>query len=176
MPGLVVGSRWDILAWNRAAEVLFGGLAALPEERRNVLWLIFGNPLLSGMIEDWPTQARAILAQFRLSWARHLHQPSFSDLIDELSAASPELAAWWAEHDVRPRLSRRRSYVHPTAGPLEIDLHVFRVHDGSELWQVVFAPVPGTGTRERLRRLIDEQSIGLLAILSLAPLMLAPLG
>jgi transcriptional regulator with XRE-family HTH domain len=166
MPAFVVGPRWDILVWNRAASLLLGDLDTMPEERRNVLWLVFDNPALVAMIEDWEDQARATLAQFRLSWARHLNQPRFAELVDTLSARSPELARWWAEHDVRPRLSRRRSYVHPLVGRLEIELHVFRVHDPAELWQVTFAPVPETGTAELLRQLVRQGCAGLRQVVS----------
>ena len=116
MPAFVVGPRWDILVWNRATSLLFGDLDVMSEEQRNVLWLVFSHSALAAMSEDWDVQARATLAQFRLSWARHLDQPRFVELVESLSAHSFQLAAWWAQHDVRPRLSRRRSYAHPIAG------------------------------------------------------------
>jgi transcriptional regulator with XRE-family HTH domain len=175
MPAFVVGPCWDVLVWNRATGVLFGDLDALPEERRNVLWLVFANQALAAMTKDWEEQARATLAQFRLSWARHLDQPRFVELVESLSAHSSQLAAWWAEHDVRPRPSRRRSYTHPVVGALELELHVFRVHDPAELWQVVFTPVPETGTAERFRQLLERNAPRLLTVLSAASSAIAPL-
>jgi transcriptional regulator with XRE-family HTH domain len=156
MPALVLGARWDILVWNPIASLLFGGLDALPPARRNILWLVFGTPSLRTMLDDWEAQAHETLAQFRLAWARHLDEPRFTELIDDLSAHSPELARWWAEHDVRHRLSRQRSYVHPTIGKLVLEMHVFRVYDPAELWLVTFAPLPGTGTAERLSGLVEQ--------------------
>ena len=127
------------------------------------------------MTEDWDVQARATLAQFRLSWARHLDQPRFVELVESLSAHSSQLAAWWAEHDVRPRPSRRRSYAHPIAGRIEFELHVSRVHDPAELWQVVFTPVPETGTADRLRQLLERIAPRLLAVVSTASSAVVPL-
>jgi hypothetical protein len=51
------------------------------------------------------------------------------------------------------------------AGRLEMELLISRVHDAAELWQVVFAPIPDTGTHARLRRLLEGGQSGLLAVL-----------
>src|ERR687889_574740 len=40
-PAWVFGERWDILAWNRAASVIHGDLAALQGVERNVLYQLF---------------------------------------------------------------------------------------------------------------------------------------
>ncbi len=42
-PALVLDPRADPLAWNAAAEELFGGLARRPAGERNLLWLLFGG-------------------------------------------------------------------------------------------------------------------------------------
>jgi len=174
MPAFVVGPRWDILVWNRATSVLFGDLDAVPDSRRNVLWLLFDAPGLVATSDDWESQAHAALAQFRLSWARHLEQPQFTALIDDLSAHSPLVARWWAEHDVRARLSRHRAYVHPVIGRLEVERHVFRVHDAAELWQITYTPTSGTGTAERLRALLNGGTSRAIVGLSAASSALAP--
>jgi transcriptional regulator with XRE-family HTH domain len=159
VPAFVLGPRWDILVWNQAASSLFGDLGRLPAGRRNVLWLVFGTPVVAQMVGDWEPQARATLAQFRLSWARHRDQREFSELVQALSAASPEFRRWWVDHDVRPRPARRRAYEHPVAGRLEVEMQLFRVHDEAELWYVVFAPVAGSGTQARLRELIRARPV-----------------
>ncbi|MDW5598176.1 helix-turn-helix transcriptional regulator [Conexibacter stalactiti] len=40
-PALVVGTRAELLAWNRPATALFGDLDARPAHERNLLWLLF---------------------------------------------------------------------------------------------------------------------------------------
>ncbi|WP_163020758.1 hypothetical protein [Pseudomonas viridiflava] len=42
-PAYVIGRRWDILAWNRAAEVVYGDYARLEGDERNVLHLVFAD-------------------------------------------------------------------------------------------------------------------------------------
>lgn len=165
VPAFVVGPRWDILVWNQAASALYGGLEALPAERRNVLWLVFGTPDVAAMTDDWTAQARATVAQFRLSWAHSLEDPCYEALVAELCAQSELFGRWWADHDVRPALARQRTYRHPAVGCLQVEMHLFRVHDPAELWQVIVAPQPGTGTDARLRQLIARTCTALTTVL-----------
>src|SRR5690606_11582000 len=40
-PALLLDRRLDVVAWNRGAVVLYGDLASLDADRRNILWLTF---------------------------------------------------------------------------------------------------------------------------------------
>ncbi len=42
-PAYVLGRRWDVLAWNRAAQVLFGDYSQLEGDKRNIMHLVFAN-------------------------------------------------------------------------------------------------------------------------------------
>jgi MmyB-like transcription regulator ligand binding domain len=43
-PAYVIGRRWDVLAWNRAAVAVFGD-HELPEgDEWNVMYMLFANP------------------------------------------------------------------------------------------------------------------------------------
>ncbi len=89
-PAYVVGRRWDYLCWNRAMAAVFGDPAGWPEGRRNVLWLMFTDPLRRQMIRDFETSARRQLARFRAQAAAHIGDPDFQELIGALREASPE--------------------------------------------------------------------------------------
>jgi len=43
-PAVLVGPRYDILAWNRAYAALQGDVSRLPQRYRNVMWLAFTQP------------------------------------------------------------------------------------------------------------------------------------
>jgi uncharacterized protein len=51
--------------------------------------------------EQWAVTARANLLDFRTEYARHADDPSFRQLIDQLSSRSDMLRTWWAEHAVQ---------------------------------------------------------------------------
>ena len=52
-PTWVLGERWDILAWNRAAKVILGDLDARHGLERNALHVMFLSPPFRKMMVDW---------------------------------------------------------------------------------------------------------------------------
>jgi hypothetical protein len=53
------------VAWNRGCELLYGGLTALPHERRNILWLTFTSAEVREISENREEEASHALALFR---------------------------------------------------------------------------------------------------------------
>jgi transcriptional regulator with XRE-family HTH domain len=64
-PAYVIGRRWDILAWNKAAVMVFGDYAKLEGDARNTMHMVFANPAHRRLLTDWDALARAALATFR---------------------------------------------------------------------------------------------------------------
>ena len=62
-PAYITGRRWDVLAWNEAAEELFA-FGRLPEEDRNIFLWVMTQPAIElfGAAGD---EARRMVAQFR---------------------------------------------------------------------------------------------------------------
>ena len=158
VPAHITGRRWDILAWNRAAAVVledFGAVAAL---ERNAIWRIFTNPAVRGVVIDWEDTARGLLAYFRMSYSRNMGDPSFTELIDALTQASPEFRAWWPQHDVLGTPDGRKELNHPIVGRLLFDLTTFQVYDTSDLKLCIYVPVAESGTIEKLRQMLADNS------------------
>lgn len=44
LPAFVIGRRWDVLTWNRAADLLFHFHEPYPPHSRNVVWRFFNAP------------------------------------------------------------------------------------------------------------------------------------
>src|SRR5205814_37488 len=108
-PAMVLTTRYDILAWNRAHAALVGDVGALPPERRNLLWLFFSEPSWRELLLDWERDVRYVLASFRGNMATHVGEPAWTSLVAELEAASPEFCELWARHEVSgPRHKRKR--------------------------------------------------------------------
>ncbi|MDQ3901517.1 MAG: helix-turn-helix transcriptional regulator [Actinomycetota bacterium] len=99
-PTYVTGRRWDVLAANRAARVLWTDWAALPSAERNMVWWTFTHPAARSVLVDWEHEASALLARLRSAAARHPDDPGFTELIEQLHGASPEVRAWWPRHEV----------------------------------------------------------------------------
>jgi transcriptional regulator with XRE-family HTH domain len=99
-PALVSTRRWDVLAWNEPAVILYGALGLLPIERRNGLWSMFMSPERRSRMPGWENDARGAVAGFRLDAAHATDRTEFDALAAELASVSPEFARFWGEHDV----------------------------------------------------------------------------
>lgn len=155
-PAWVYGERWDILAWNRAATVIHGDLAALPELERNGLYQLFMSQRMRQMLVGWKRHARGMVGKLRVAHARYLEDPWFHELIGVLLARSPDFAALWADHVVKPYQDGEKQYDHPEGGRLAFEYTVLGVTDErfSTLSLVTYVPLAGTDTRARMERLL----------------------
>ncbi|RFA30696.1 transcriptional regulator [Alkalilimnicola ehrlichii] len=95
----VLNLRWDVLAFNEAADRLFGFERHAPEQR-NMLWMLFTDPLLRERFDGWKEQAPQILSSFRRDYARATQEADIQAMVDELQKVSPDFKYWWSRHDV----------------------------------------------------------------------------
>lgn len=161
-PAWVYGERWDILAWNRAASIIHGDLAAMEGIERNSLYQIFVSPRMRQMLVNWEHHARSCVAKLRASYARNVDDPWFNELVQLLRARSREFDAWWNDHDVQVGQEGMKTYNHPEAGLLTFDFTVLEVTEEqfAAARLVTYVPVPGTGTRERVEALLGAAVAG----------------
>lgn len=103
----VLNLRWDVLAFNAAADDLFG-FALHEPARRNLLWLLFTDPLLHERLSDWNKQAPQMLSSFRRDFAKAAQEADIRELVDELEKVSPEFKQWWRQQEVHAPCSGTR--------------------------------------------------------------------
>ena len=155
IPVHVVNRRFDILAWNRAATVIWLHPATIPEQDRNFVWLFFARPEVRSLLTDWEGHARQLLAQFRFSYGQNQDDPRFEPLIERCREASSEFREWWAQHEVVHRRAGSVSVEHPR-GRLSFDAAIVHPAAAPALGAIFNVPKPGTGTRERVLALMEE--------------------
>jgi len=156
-PAYVLGRRWDVLAWNRAAEVVYGDYGRLEGDERNALHLVFGDPDHRRLLIDWEAVAHAALAMFRADCARFAGDPDFERLIARLTHLSPEFAQWWPRHEVALPLAGEKRIDHPVAGRMLFEYSSFGVGDTPDMKLIVFTPLDEDGTAQKLERLLCER-------------------
>ncbi len=144
-PAFVIGRRWDVLIWNRAASLLFRFDEPFPPHSRNVVWRFFQREVRS-LDADWETQARNLVAQFRADYARYPGDASFEELLHDLQHISSSFREWWEQHDVRGLPDGPRSLIHPALGALEFDHVTFQTAFPSDLRVKVYAASPSTAS------------------------------
>lgn len=138
-PAYALSQRWDIVAWNHAYAELFLDISALPPNERNLLWLVFTSDNVRALLaDDWTTEARRLLAQFRAELGHQLDEPDYAALVAAIQDASTEFREWWSLHDVAYFESRQRHLHHPIAGRLSFDHHKLLLADHPDLRLIVY--------------------------------------
>jgi transcriptional regulator with XRE-family HTH domain len=140
-PAYITGRRWDVLAWNRAAEEIFA-FGKLSEGDRNILICILTLPATRRSFgKAWSDQARRVVAQFRATHDLWAGDPAFVDLLERLRRGCPEFEGWWKAHDVRAAAAGRKQMAHPKKGLLSFEHASFRAEDDPALKLVIYTPV-----------------------------------
>ena len=160
-PAWVFGERWDIVAWNRAASVIHGDLATLQGIERNALYQMFLGDRIRPMLVDWETHGRLCVAKLRATYASRVDDPWFNELVSVLRTRSVEFERWWNENAIETSQEGVKHYEHPEAGRLVFDYTVLDVLDErmSSLRLVAYVPAPGTGTREKMEKLLGVREL-----------------
>ena len=153
-PAYVLGRRWDILAWNAAADAVFGPYGRLQGDARNTLHLLFADPDHRRLLTDWEAVARGSLAMFRADSARFAGDADFERLVALLTRLSPEFAAWWPRREVARPLSGHKRIDHPSAGRMVFEYSSFGVGDQADLKLIVFTPLEDEESGMKLERLL----------------------
>lgn len=152
IPALIVDIRGEVAAMNRLGRALMVGLEPAPSAAGNHARWLFLDPATRTLLVEWEVVARNTVAVLREAAGRHPRDGALHALIGELSVASPEFRAWWAEHDVNQRCRGLKRFHHPVVGDLAVHIETLGLHDG-ERWLYAYAAEPGTRSDEALRLL-----------------------
>ena len=99
-PAYARNGRFDVIVWNTANTRMFGDFARIPPDERNVLWLMFARRYHRRTMPSWESDARAVLAKFRINFAQAAGDSGFVALVARLNEASADFRRMWTEHDV----------------------------------------------------------------------------
>lgn len=152
-PAFIRTATWNVVAWNRAAAVVFTDYGTLPAEQRNILRLVFRNSNVRAKQSEWGEVARFVVAAFRADAVRAGATAEVTTLVEELCAASPEFEAMWRDNDVQAHGEGTKRLKHPALGFIELDYSGFSVEGRPDLGMVVYNPVNATDA-QRIRDLI----------------------
>nr|WP_163500439.1 helix-turn-helix transcriptional regulator [Halomonas socia] len=141
-PAYVLNLRWDVLAWNSAADRVFD-FTSVPENRRNLLWMLFTSPVFRELFTPWDDQARQILSSFRRDFVRAIHDPDITDLVRELETVSSDFKAWWQQQDIHGPCQGIRNLLIPAVGHVTFEHTTLIIDDERHLRLVYYAAKEG---------------------------------
>lgn len=152
-PAIIKTATWDVVAWNTAAARLLTDYSKLPREERNVLRLIFTNPVAMAAQDDWWNVARYVVGALRADAARAGATAEIRALVDELSHNSPEFENLWRANEVAAHADGTKRLRHPELGLIELEFSMFAVEGRPDLGMLVFNPATPDSAR-RVARLM----------------------
>ncbi|MFJ9241298.1 hypothetical protein [Streptomyces sp. NPDC101776] len=134
-PAFVIDPCFDVLARNRAQEVVLG-------------------PGIRALLPEWEAEAEWRAGLLRQQAAYELDNPRCRELIDELTTTSPHFARLWEAHEVVEFRSSVRRYRHPRAGDIEVPFVRLAVREAPWLSLICHFPEPGSESARRVRGLV----------------------
>ncbi len=139
MPAYVLDRDWDAIAWNRAAGALFVGWLDRRATGRNLLHYMFRVPGARQLIDDWPSRAARLVAEFRADAGGRVDDAALRQRLADLRRDSPEFARLWDRQDVLAREGGERVFNHPVRGRLLLHQLTLRVAHAPDLKWVMLS-------------------------------------
>ncbi|MFD0687393.1 helix-turn-helix transcriptional regulator [Actinomadura fibrosa] len=149
-PAYIRDRHWNFVAINDAAREVFG----YGDIDHNCLVSFFTNVRYRSTNTRWAASAPGLVARFRADAARYPDDPEFARIAADMAAASPEFAELWARHEVSTETRAVKAIRHPEAGEMTFEATLLPLADRPGQSMVLHNPRPGTGTQERLEKLM----------------------
>ncbi|MER6348645.1 helix-turn-helix domain-containing protein [Streptomyces sp. NPDC001595] len=146
LPALVEGRYFDVLTANTPATALSPRFTAGANRLRS----LFLDPAEQALYPGWEKAAAGMVAGFRRSVGTDTDDPRCVELVGELSLASPLFSRIWARHDVVACEGTPKHIDHPQVGGLWLNRERLSVDGAVGQTLVVYHPVPGTDSADRL--------------------------
>jgi transcriptional regulator with XRE-family HTH domain len=134
-PAYVTNLRWDVVAWNAAAERLFA--FGKEPSGRNVLRMVFADPGLRRRFPAWRRDAPRLIEGFRRDLALAPQDPAMLTLVEDLKKLSPDFRRWWSTPQGHSP-SRGLASVLSEAGRMEFRHEVLTVDEHRHLRMIVY--------------------------------------
>ena len=143
----------DYVVWNTPYVRLRHDPALLPDDRRNLIWMMFTDQENQARMVRWEPAARSVLSQFRAAVGQRPDQ-RFTTLVAALTQASPQFREWWAEYPIRHFRPATIKIEHPEIGRVDLEMFQLRPVEHPDLLMVLQVPRSGDDL-QRVRSLLD---------------------
>src|SRR5699024_1874408 len=122
----------------------------VPAKHRNYLRILFTDPAMRTLYQDWDSVARTAVAQLRMEAAKYPDDPRLMALVGELPVKDGQFARWWAALNVASLSTGTKTLVHPIARKLVLDWDTLAETSDAEQQLVVWTAAEDSPTRKAL--------------------------
>jgi len=143
LPAFVLSRHLDVLAWNAAAADLLGDPLDLPQDRRNMLHVLFHDDDSRLRCKGWETMALDYIGLFRAAIGHDPTDPRAVKIVGELSLRSSEFRRLWARNEVRDNVHGAKTIRHPRIGDIDVEWDAYPLRGMPGPTMIVFVPQPG---------------------------------
>ncbi|MDF2684814.1 MAG: family transcriptional regulator [Brevibacillus sp.] len=145
-PAFILGRSWDLLMWNKAAEVVFRLPAFTKEMQQRPNWLrrFLTDPALQMNNMDWEAKAHVMIARFRAEFAHYQHDARFKELIEEFMQISELFRSCWPRYDVQIVASCHKRWSDPLIGEMDFEHVTLQQPNNPELKIMIYTASPST--------------------------------
>ncbi|CAM3208325.1 helix-turn-helix transcriptional regulator [Paenibacillus lupini] len=153
-PAFILDRYWDLLLWNKAAELVFELPVFSKELQRRPNWMrrfMMESSLVVNNV-DWEAKAQVMIAQFRADYAYFLNDVRFKELIEEFTNISDLFRETWPRHDVQSATDCHKHWKDPRIGEMEFE-HV-TLQQPNDPDQKIMVYMASADTAARLQRLL----------------------
>jgi hypothetical protein len=154
-PSMILDTRWNIIAWNKAAKTALINFENINIVDRNYIWLTFTNSNYKNMLDNWEHQAQGLIARFRAECGKYIEDPWVTEFVEKLRNESKEFDKWWSMHNIENERESYKIFNHPIAGKLTFEHSSFFISDNMNLKLFINAPAPETDTENKMMKLMN---------------------
>ncbi|MFD1955050.1 helix-turn-helix transcriptional regulator [Paenibacillus thailandensis] len=159
-PSFITDEGTDVIAWNRAAELIVAEFGSLPDSERYMMNVMFFNSDYRKRLANWESFARYSTALLRANFDRYKDNSLYMERFERLKRESEDFAYFWDLYEIKQKRVTTAIFRLPDGQEMEFALHSAGAIDNNPgLHWCFFVPVAGSGTEERLVRLLEKDSL-----------------
>lgn len=139
-PSFIINDNTDVLAWNKAAELIISDFSSRAKEERYMLNIVFSDEKIKEEMSNRDEFVLYSIGVFRGVCDRHPEHPEYLDRANYLCEKYEEFKSLWEKHDVQQKKITCGIFQHPSAGLLEFQVHSASVDGNPTLHWSIYSP------------------------------------
>lgn len=159
-PAVILGRSWDILLWNKAAELVFELPSYTNPRNEKINWIkhLLIDSKLKLNTTDWDEKMQVLIARFRADYGYFPNDHKFKELIEELMRKNLLFRETWPKHDVQVMTNCHKEWYTPVIGHMDFE-HVTLQPPNHPDWKIMIYTA-SADTAIRLQQMMSTKQYG----------------